>query len=167
MSGEHPEQTADANAELKREIRAERKFTLAAAIGELAGPGMMKGVSPVTGVDQAVAQIQEYLLRHLMDDGAALSTVLLRQVENSELLLKGFDRPLVVLANYVRQVLGSEYCLRELVRDADVEWGRVFGERPYFDKDGCPPAPVDPYTFESVRSALIQLASGLRSPDET
>ena len=161
MSDAHPKPSTEADAELEREIRAERKFTLAEAIGRLAGPGMMKGVSPVPRKQQAVAEIQEYLSRHLADAGGVLSGVLLRQVRESELLLNAFDQPLVVLAGYVRQVLDSEYGLKELVREADVEWGRVFGERPRFEKDGCPPARDDPYTLESVRTALTQLAGGL------
>jgi hypothetical protein len=69
-----------------------------------------------------------------------LSGVLFRWVKGSELLLQGFDQPLVALAGYVRKVLESEYLLKELVREADVEWGRVFDERPYFDGS----APTDP-----------------------
>jgi hypothetical protein len=57
--------------------------------------------------------------------------------------------------------LGSEYLLKELVREADVEWGRVFDKRPYFEADGCPPVPADPCTLESVRAALIQLLAEL------
>ncbi len=161
MSGDHPERSTKADAELQREILANREFTLAEAIGRLAGPGMMKGVSPVSSQQQAVAEIQEYLSRHLADPAGVLTVVLLRRVKESELLLNVFDQPLAVLAGYVRQVLVSEYGLKELVREADVEWGRVFGERPYFEKDGCPPAPDDPYTLESVRNALTQLAGGL------
>jgi hypothetical protein len=161
MSDEGPKRSTEADAELERQIRAERKFTLSEAIGRMAGPGMMKGTSPVTRKEQAVAEIQEYLSRHLADAAGALSVVLLRQVQESELLLEAFDQPLVVLAGHVRRVLDSEYCLKELVREADVEWGGVFGERPCFEKDGCPPAPDDPYTLESVRAALIQLAGGL------
>jgi hypothetical protein len=166
MSDEHPKPSTEADAELEREIRAGRKFTLSEAIGRLAGPGMMKGVSPVTRKQQAVAEIQEYLGRHLADAGGVLSGVLLRQVKESELLLNAFDQPLVALAGYVRQLLDSEYRLKELVRDADVEWGCVFGERPRFEKDGCPPDPDDPYTLESVRTALTQLADTL-TPTKT
>lgn len=148
---------ANADDELKREIRRERKFTLAAAIGELAGPGMMKGISPITGLRQATAQIQEILIRHLTDASGALATVLLRQVENSDVLLHGFDQPIVALANYVDKIIDSEFHLSELVREADVEWGKVFGERPYFETAGRTPASHDPYTLESVRLALSQL----------
>jgi hypothetical protein len=161
MSDDHPKPPSEADAELEREIRAGRKFTMAEAIGRLAGPGMMKGVSPVTRQQQAAAEIQEYLDQHLTDSAGALSGVLLRQTTGSELFLNGFDQPLVALAGYVRQVLNSEYGLKELVREADVEWGRMFGERPVFEQDGCPPDPGDPYTHESVRAALTRLAGGL------
>jgi hypothetical protein len=163
MSDDHPKPRSEADAELERQIRADRKFTLADAIGRLAGPGAMKGASPVDRRRQAAAEIQAYLHQHMADGAGALSGVLLRQVMESELLLKNLDEPLVVLAGYVRQVLGSECELKELVREADVEWGRMLGERPCFEKDGCPPAPDDPYTFESVRAVLRQLAAGLRA----
>jgi hypothetical protein len=45
-------QVSESDAELEREIRQERKFTLAEAIGRLAGPGAMKGESPVTRLQQ-------------------------------------------------------------------------------------------------------------------
>src|SRR5215831_17636241 len=113
MSDDHPKPSAEADAELERAIRAERKFTLSEAIGRLAGPGMMKGVSPITRKEQAVVEIREYLGRHLADAGGVLPAVLLRQVRESELLLNAFDQPLVVLAGYVRQVLDSGYRLKE------------------------------------------------------
>ena len=165
MSNDPTKRRSEADAELEREIRAERKFSLAEAIGRLAGPGMMKGVSPVTRKQQAEAAIQEYLGRNLADAAGALPGVLLRQVSESELLLDNLDLPLVVLAGYVRSVLGSEYLLKELVREADVEWGRAIGERPHFEQEGHPPRSDDPYTAESVRIALSQLVEKLNAGD--
>ena len=51
--------------------------------------------------------------------------------------------------------------LKELVREADIEWGRVLGERPHFEKEGSPPHPEDCYTVESVRGALSELIKQL------
>jgi hypothetical protein len=167
MGDEQPRRPSEADAELERRIRAERKFSLSEAIGRMAGPGAMKGVSPVDRRQQAVAEIGEYINRHLADGAGILSGVLHREVRESELLLKGYEQPLVVLAGYVRLVLGSEYALRELVREADVEWGQVFGERPRLDKEGCPPAPDDPYTLESVRAALVCLVEGMTTVGPT
>jgi hypothetical protein len=161
LSDNQNKQRSPSDADLEREIRQERPYSLAEAIGRMAGPGAMKGESPVTRLEQAVAEIQEYLDEHLADSARVLSGVLLRQVRDSDLLLKSFERPLVALAGYVQYVLGCEYALWELVREADVEWGRVFGERPYFEADCGPPAAADPYTRESVRAALIQLMTEL------
>ena len=122
---------------------------------------MMKGVSPATRKQQAEAEIESYLERHLMSPAGALSAVLFRQVRESELLLNNLDQPLVVLASYAQRVLDSEYLLGELVRESDVEWGRVYGERPFFQKEGCPPDQEDPYTVESVRITLSQLIEKL------
>ena len=91
--------------------------------------------------------------------------MLFRRVKESELLLSNLDQPLVVLAGFVQQVLDSELRLQELVRESDVEWGRVYAERPFFQKEGCPPHEDDPYTSESVRSALSSLLEKLAAGD--
>jgi hypothetical protein len=153
MSNNEDRQRSEEYAELEREIRKERKFTLAEAIGRWAGPGAMKGESPVARMQQAEVEIGSWLRSHLADSGGALQVVLHRQVKESELLLNNFDQPLVALASYCQRVLDSDCLLEELVRDADVEWGRVMGERPYFEKAGTPRHPDDPCTVESVRNA--------------
>jgi hypothetical protein len=160
MSDNQDSPRSKADAELEREILKERKFTLAEAIGRLAGPGAMKGASPIPRMQQAEIEIESWLRRHLADAGGTLQGVLYRQVKGSELLLNNFDQPLVVLAGYCQRILDSDYLLEELVRDADVEWGRVMGERPYFEREGSP-HPDDPYTVESVRNALTELLEQL------
>jgi hypothetical protein len=155
-----------ADAELEREILKGRKLTLAEAIGRLAGPGAMKGVSPIPRMKQAEFEIESFLQKHLTDNGGTLRGALHRQVAGSELLLNNFDQPLIVLASYCQQVLASDYLLKELVREADVEWGRVMGERPYFEKEGLPGNPDDPYTIASVRDALTQLVDQLAARGE-
>jgi hypothetical protein len=154
-------ESSDADAELEREIRKERKFTLAEAIGRMAGPGAMKGESPIPRLQQAGVEIETWLTRHLADAAGGLNIVLLRAVKESELLLNNLDQPLVVLGSYCQRILGSEYRLEELVRQADIEWGRVFDERPYFEKAGSPAHPDDPYTVESVRKTLSCLLKQL------
>src|SRR4051794_37008292 len=161
MSDREDTHRAEADAELEREIRKGRKFTLEEAIGRLAGPGAMKGESPVARLQQAEVEIASWLRNHLADAGGALRVVLHHHVKGSELLLNNFDQPLVVLAGCCQRVLDSDYLLEELVRDADVEWGRVMGERPYFEKPGAPRHPDDPYTVESVRNALSGLLKEL------
>src|SRR5262249_54530952 len=84
MSDEQPKRPADADADLEREIRKERKFSLAEAIGRLAGPGMMKGVSPITGKQQSEAEIERYLEQHLRDAEGSLPFVLPRRIKGTD-----------------------------------------------------------------------------------
>jgi hypothetical protein len=144
MSDNKDTQHSEADEELEREIRKGRKFTLEEGIGRMAGPGAMKGVSPVTRMQQAVVEIENWLRDHMSAGNDELQVVLLRRVKGSELLLNNFDQPLVVLAGFCQQVLDSHYLLQELVREADVEWGQVQGERPYFEREGAPPDPTVP-----------------------
>jgi hypothetical protein len=162
MSNDQPRERTKADADLEREVRAERKFSLAEAIGRLAGPGAMKGESPVTRKRQAEAELQEYLNRHLADFGGVLRGILLRHVAESELLLSNLDQPLIVLAAFINRILDTEYLLKEIVREADAEWGQLNQQRPYFQQEGRLPHPDDPYTSESVRCALSHFAAELR-----
>jgi hypothetical protein len=157
---------SEADAELEREIREGRKFTLEEAIARMAGPGALKGESPITLMQQAETQIGIWLRKHLTDSAGALKVVLHRRVKGSELLLNNFNQPLVVLGNYCQQVLDSEYLLKEVVREADIEWGRVMGERPYFEREGSSPDPDDCYTVESVRARLSDLVHQLAAGAE-
>jgi hypothetical protein len=164
-SNDDEKQRSEADAELEREIRKDRKFTLAEAIGRMAGPGAMKGESPITRKQQAEAEIETWLRRNVTAAEGALQVVMLRQIKLSKTLLDNFDKPLVVLAAYCQRALDSDYFLQELVRDADIEWGQVFGERPYFEKDGAPPNPNDPCTIESVRNTLSEIIKHLTTGD--
>jgi hypothetical protein len=161
MSDKQNKPRSQTDAKLEREIRERRKFTLEEAIGRLAGPGAMKGESPVARMQQAEFEIGSWLRTHLADAGGALEVVLHRRVKGSELLLNNFDQPLVVLAGYCQQLLDSEYRLKEFVRDADIEWGRAMNERPHFEQEGKPPHPDDNYTVESVRRTLSDLIKQL------
>ncbi|HYV35272.1 MAG TPA: hypothetical protein VE988_06185 [Gemmataceae bacterium] len=156
---------SEADAELEREIRMGRKFTVAEAIGRMAGPGAMKGVSPVTRMQQAAVEIENWLRLHMSAGAGELQTVMLRRIKESEFLLQNFEQPLAVLATLCQRVLDSECLLQELVREADVEWGQLNSQRPYFETEGMPPHPDDPYTSESVRKTLAGLIEQLTARD--
>lgn len=166
MSDNQEKERSDADAELQREILRDRKFSLAEAIGRMAGPGAMKGQSPITRMQQAEVEIETWLRYHLLDAGEGLQVALLRGVKRSDMLLQNFEQPLAAFSGYCQQVLSSDYRLQELVRDADVEWGRVFGERPYFESPGSAAHADDPYTIESVRSTLALLIKQLPTGPE-
>ena len=161
----HPPDS-DAAADVEREIRRGRTFSLSDAIGRLGGGGMLKGASPVPPIEQTAAAIANYLRAHLDDPGGVLAQVVMRQVRTNEMIIENFDQPAVVLAGYLNQVLNSETNLKDLVREADAEWGRTLGERPHFEREGRPPDPDDPYTLASVRSTLTQLLQNVTRSEQ-
>ena len=122
----------------------------------MAGPGAMKGASPVSKVQQAETEVGYWLRSHVPDADGALNVVLSRKLNGSDLLLNNLERPLDALAAYCERILSSDHILGELVREVDVEWGRAMDERPHFEREGVPAHPDDPYTLESVRSRLAE-----------
>ena len=163
MSDEEKGKPSPEDAELEREIRSQRKYSLAEAIGRAAGD-LMKGASPVTQERQAELEVEQYLEAKLTDAEGALLPELRRRVLGSETLLgEGYERPLEALARVTRHLLAAEARLRRFVTRVDAEWGRIYSERPYFELEGRAPSPGDPYTVESVRAALVDLLVELRA----
>ena len=87
MNDDESTRSSEEDAELEREIRERRKFTLEEAIARMAGPGAFKGESPVARMRQAEMEIGSWLRCHLSDAGGALEVVLHRYIKGSELLL--------------------------------------------------------------------------------
>jgi hypothetical protein len=166
MSDDQGQPCSEADAALQREILEGRKFTLEEAVARMVGPGAMKGESPVARMRQAEVEIESWLGANLLDSGGALRGVLARQIKRSDLLLTNYERPLVVIADCCQRLLASDYLLQELVREADVDWARTMGERPYLDRDGSPSHPDDPYTVASIRTTLSGLIALLAPADE-
>lgn len=161
MSNEQDSQRFGTEAKLEQEIRRARKFTPQEAMARMAGPGAMKGASPVSPVKQAEVAIANWLKCQVPDSTGILQAMLHRHLLGSPLLLENIDRPLVALDGYCRRLLDSDHLLEELVREADVEWGRRMDERPHFDRAGSPAHADDPYTLRSVRKTLEELAQQL------
>ena len=163
MSDSQNKERSQSDAELEREIRRGRTFTPEEALGRMAGPGAMKGESPITRLQRAEIEISSWLRMHVAS--GELEAVLRRDVCQSELLLTNVDQPLVCLELFFQRILDSDYLLKELVRNADSEWGRTMQERPFFEKEGSPPHPDDPYTVASVRNTLSGLLKDLTVDD--
>lgn len=161
MSDDLDKEGSETNRELEQEIREGRKFSPEEALARMAGPGAMKGASPVSPVQQAETEIGTWLRDHLSDATGALRIVLERNLKGSELLLNNVERPLRALAEYCERILGSEQMLRDVVREADVQWGRMMDEPPFFEKEGSVPNAGDPYTMQSVRSSLSRMLAHL------
>ena len=151
------------DSQLEREILQERKFSWAEAIARQAGKNLLKGASPVTTQRQAELVIERFLEQNLADAEGALRKVLQRRVSHSELLFRrNYQQPLTALAEFVDRLLTSEGLLEDFVRAVDAEWGRLYDERPQFQKHGDAPQAGDSYTFTSVREQLTGLLELLR-----
>jgi hypothetical protein len=112
MIDEPEEPQSKADDDIEREIRRGRKISARDVMARLAGPGAMKGASPVSPVQQAETEIGNWLADNLDDGYGALRAVVHRQLKGSEQLLENIDRPLVALAAFCRRVFASEPLLR-------------------------------------------------------
>src|SRR5512139_601602 len=101
MNEDRDDRRADTDSDIEREIREGRKLTARDLMARLAGPGAMKGASPVSPVQQAETEIGNWLGSNLQDDSGQLTLVLRRQLKGSRLLLDSLDRPLDALTAYL------------------------------------------------------------------
>lgn len=160
-SNQDPKSTRTPSGNTESEIRRDRKFTLAEAVGREAA-GSLSGASPVALADQVLLEIAHLLESHLADSpGSLVRTILARLKLDPPLLARHFDQPAGALVEFLRITLGSESMLTSLVRDTDARWGRDYSERPHFETEGEPPHPDDPYTLAGVRALLEDLLENL------
>lgn len=151
----------DTTRSTEEEIRKDRKFSMAEAIGR-AGAGNLKGASPIPLSRQALMDLQSLLDTRLVDPEGSLRKILQQRLsENLPLLDKYRSAPAEALREMLEKLLTSESALLTLVRDTDTRWGRDYQERPRFNIPGKPDAPDDPYTPASVRAALQGLLGTL------
>jgi hypothetical protein len=158
------ERERDEDRVVQQDMLAGRKFSLAEAIAREAG-SFLKGESPVPQLLQARAQINLFIDQNLTDGPGALKAVLQSLVASDEAYISRHPgAPLDALREFLEVVLHKPQILYELVRQADVKWGQLSGERPHFQKPEQAPHPEDEYTHESVRRQLDGLLDLLPRP---
>lgn len=160
----HPEdnQNQEQDKEIQRDILSGQKYSLASAIAREGG-NFLKGESPVPKLVQVTTEINLFIDRHLPDSTGALQLVLKHWVKGDPLVSQNLEFPLKGLAQILEKILNNEELFYEMVRQADVKWGQMYKERPYFQKPGQPPHPDDEYTHESVKEKLSSLQEKLSS----
>ena len=146
---------------IEAEIRRERKFSLAEAVGREAA-GSLSGASPVAPAKQVLLEIEHLLEVHLPDPAGSLTRTLLANLEQDlPLLGRHFADPAGALKKFLAVHLESGSRLNALVRETDARWGRDYQERPHFESDDHPPHPDDPYTRAGVRDLFVDLLENL------
>lgn len=151
------EQTQPEACQIQQEMLAGRPFSLADVICREGG-SFLKGESPIPRLLQAKAEINLFIDRNLTDSSGALKAVLQTLVTTDDACVsRHLDFPLVALRELLEMMVHNPEFLYEFVKQVDVKWGQLFGERPYFQQPGQPPHPEDEYTHESVHQQLAAL----------
>lgn len=143
---------------ITQDIRSRRGFTVAGALAGRDGGGHLEGASPTPLISRARLNLAHWLRANLDDGEGALRDVILRALTGRyDLLARHADEPAAVLSAWLPGVLAMPALLADLVRQADMQWGRANQERPFFERDGEPPHPDDPYTRSDVERRLREL----------
>lgn len=162
MNSPHPPESDPqrlADQALEQEIRRGRKFSLADAIGQ-EGSDFLKGASPIPQLQQVKNALTVFVRQHLSDSSGALQASLQTLIQADDIVCsRHFETPLQALIELLQPLATQPALLQDFVRQVDMRWGQMYGERPHFERPGHPPHPDDEYTYESVRIQLIELIS--------
>ena len=143
--------------DLQQEIRRGRKFSLGEAIGREGGSFLKGSQDMVPRPLRALAVINGFIDQHLNDTDGALQICLKRWVKTDVRIGKYLDEPLVALEMMVLDIIQQPQILYEFARQVAVEWGKISGERPYFQKPGTEPHPEVVYSHATIRDILAGL----------
>jgi hypothetical protein len=156
-----PEPDDTENGQIQQEILMGRQFSLAEVIGRECG-SFLKGESPIPKLLQAKAEINLYIDRNLTDSSGVLKAVLQTLVAIDEVDLRcHLNAPLDALRVFLEGLVRNPELLYEFVKQVDVRWGQIYGERPYFQQPGQLPHPEDEYTHESVYQQIVELLGSI------
>ena len=150
-----PAAPSSPNADLQREIRAERKFSLAEVISREGG-SFMKGESTIPRPLRATTEIKQFITAHLEPSGA-IATTLQTWASHDIRLSRQLDTPLVALGEIIASILAEPTTLSEFARQVAIAHSQITGDRPQFHRLGQPPDPTAAYTHHSIRAALSAL----------
>ncbi|MEM6611812.1 MAG: hypothetical protein AAF652_06055, partial [Cyanobacteria bacterium P01_C01_bin.72] len=138
MTQKQPE--TDEELLLQQDILESRPYSLAEAIGREGGT-FLKGESTVPKLVQVITQINTFIDRNLDDPAAALQAILHQWIKGDPRVSQYKATPLVALREILQTILDNQNLLYELVRQVDIKWGQMYGERPHFQQPGEAPHP--------------------------
>lgn len=146
--------------DLQREIRAERKFSLAEAIGRESA-GFMKGESAIPRPLRATNAIKQFITAHLTDPTSALSTTLQSWATEDIRVSRHLDRPLIALTQILDSTLAEPTTFCEFARQVAIAQANLTGERPHFQQPNSIPHPNAHYTHSTIEAELLALLESL------
>ncbi|MGB3787546.1 MAG: hypothetical protein WA949_06020 [Phormidesmis sp.] len=148
------------NDELQREILAERKFSLAEAIGREGG-SFMKGESAVPRPLRAANAIRQFIATRSSDPASALATELYTWSIADIRVSRQLDAPLVALSQIIESLLTEPTAFYEFARRVAIAQSKLTGDRPHFQQPNQPPAPEADYTHDSIKQYLLDITTQL------
>ncbi|MBE9062036.1 hypothetical protein IQ256_13810 [cf. Phormidesmis sp. LEGE 11477] len=143
--------------DLQREIRNERRFSLAEAIGREGG-SFMKGESAIPRPLKAANEIKQFIAAHSLDPSGTLANELSAWSIADIRLSRQLETPLVALAQIVESLLNEPVIFYEFARQVAIAQSKLTGDRPYFQQPGQPPDLDADYTHSSIRQYLLEIA---------
>lgn len=146
--------------DLQREIRQNRKFSLAEAIGREGG-SFMKGESAVPRPVRAANAIKQFLDSQLADPSSAFATALFNWATTDIRVSRQLDTPLVALTQILESLLNEPTTFYEFFRQTAIAHSAITGDRPHFQTPGKPPHPNADYTHRSVQTQLLELLQAI------
>jgi hypothetical protein len=137
---------------LQREIRAQRKFSLAEAIGREGG-NFMRGESTIPRPLRATAAINQFIVAHLNDPAGALSSTLQAWAKEDIRVARQLDRPLVALTQIIEGILANSITLGEFARQVAIAHSQLTGDRAIFAQE---------LAHEPIKTELLMLLAQLQ-----
>ena len=149
---------------LQAEIRAERQFSLAEAIGRESG-SFMKGESAIPRPIMAANTIRQFIVTQSLDPSGGVATELVNWSVADIRFSCQLDTPLVALTQIVESLLNEPTTFYEFARQVAITQAKITGDRPYFQQPGQPPHPEAEYTHRSISQYLLEIAQLLEKPN--
>ena len=153
---------------VQREIRQQRKFSIAEAIGREGG-SFMKGESTIPRPLRAITKINQFINTYLPDSTSALSTTLQAWARDDIRVSRQLDTPLVALAQIIDSVLSEPTTLCEFARQVAIAHSQLTGDNVVFPREIRPHAqrlnqpPLEAaYTYTAIKSELSTLLDRLQ-----
>ena len=167
-----PTEVAVANpssSAIQREIRQQRKFSLAEAIGREGG-SFIKGESTIPRPLRAIAKINQFIIAYLPDPTGALSTTLQAWAKDDIRVSRQLDTPLVALGQIIDSMLLEPTTLCEFARQVAIAHSHLTGDDVVFPKEirshpqrlNQPPLEAA-YTYTAIKLELSTLLERLQN----
>ena len=147
--------------DIEREIRADRKFSLAEAIGREGG-SFMKGESAIPRPLRAANEIKQFITTSSPEPAGVLASELTLWATADVRVSRQLDTPLVALAQIVNSLLAEPTVFYEFARRVAIAQSKLTGDRPYFQQPDQPAHPEADYTHHDIRQYLLDISDHLR-----